>query len=132
MQFLTDDFADGGLQLLAAHGVVQRLVDQRLVAALSGFGFEESDNGCVQHDRHALLAQLVLDGDCKRLAACLGAVDAQSGSARSASVSSGMSSYCSGKLLRITRDFAVIGFPHRKNVARLATLHIPHRHEATR
>jgi hypothetical protein len=36
---------------------MKRLIDQRLVAALSGACLEECNDGAIQHDRNALLAQ---------------------------------------------------------------------------
>src|SRR3972149_6318993 len=49
-QFLADHSAKRGFNLLARHGLVKRLINERLVTALSGLGLEESNDCDIQHD----------------------------------------------------------------------------------
>ncbi|MDA0224553.1 MAG: hypothetical protein O2975_00420 [Proteobacteria bacterium] len=44
MQFLTDHPAKRGFDLLARHGLVERLVDEGLVAAFPSLGLEERND----------------------------------------------------------------------------------------
>ena len=44
MQFLADHPAKRGFNLLARHGLVERLIDEGLVAALPGLGLEECND----------------------------------------------------------------------------------------
>ena len=44
MQFLADHPAKRGFNLLARHGLVERLIDEGLVAALPGLGLEERND----------------------------------------------------------------------------------------
>ena len=50
MQFLADHPAKRGFNLLARHCLVERLINEGLVAALPGLGLEESDDRAIQHD----------------------------------------------------------------------------------
>ncbi len=43
VQFLADYTAKSGFNLLARHGLVERLINQGLVAALPGLGLEQCD-----------------------------------------------------------------------------------------
>ncbi len=56
MQFFTDHPAQCGFDLFARHGLMERLIDQCLIAALTGLGFEECNDRTVKHDGDALLA----------------------------------------------------------------------------
>ena len=44
MQFLTNHTAQCGFDLLARHGLMQRLIDERLVAALTSLRLEECND----------------------------------------------------------------------------------------
>ena len=50
MQFLADYPAKRGFNLLARHSLVERLVDEGLVAAFPGLGLEECNDGAIQHN----------------------------------------------------------------------------------
>lgn len=44
MQFFADNSAQCGFNLLPRHGLVERLIDERLVSTLTGFGLEECND----------------------------------------------------------------------------------------
>lgn len=44
MQFFADNPAQCGFNLLSRHGLVERLIDERLVSTLTGFGLEECND----------------------------------------------------------------------------------------
>lgn len=46
---------NGFLDRLRLNGIFQHFVDQRLVSALAGFGFEVFDNGAIKVNIHVLL-----------------------------------------------------------------------------
>ena len=50
MQFFADHPAKRGFNLLASHRSVERLINERLIAALPCFGLKESDDRAIQHD----------------------------------------------------------------------------------
>jgi hypothetical protein len=44
MQFFADNPAQCGFDLFARHGLVERLIDECLIATITGFGFEERND----------------------------------------------------------------------------------------
>jgi hypothetical protein len=50
MRFFADYAAQRGFNLLASHGLVESLIDERLIASLSGLRLEERNNRTIQHD----------------------------------------------------------------------------------
>ena len=65
MKLFAYRLANGLFNLYATHRIMQGLIDQRLIATLSGFGLEKSNDFAIEHDRYALFSQPFAHGGSK-------------------------------------------------------------------